>query len=340
MNVQEFLAILQEIAPLEGAAQWDNSGVQIAGLTEELHKIALTLDPVPDTIDAALEWGAEFILTHHPLSIEPRFLNTLDAHHRIVSSVLRHQAWLYAAHTSLDVQPEGPAGWLPRALDLQDLQVLEPTHSRPYCGVRFNAGETAGLILDEFANHPQILHLEETLPGELLLVCHSDIWPMLRQEMSKGLDFPQAFDLLELALPPRQWGFGLVGDLPTSMTVNDFFDTLATHINRNFYHVSGEIPETVSRVACCPGSGGSMIARAAQAGADIFITGDVKYHQALEHDLCVIDAGHFALEEEMMRRLALDLSNNPALEEVELFFFPGQEPFDLLLVEPKEEETT
>jgi dinuclear metal center YbgI/SA1388 family protein len=340
MNVQEFLAILQDIAPLEGAAQWDNSGVQIAGLTEELHKIALTLDPVPDTIDAALEWGADFILTHHPLSIEPRFLNKLDAHHRIVSSILRHQAWLYAAHTSLDVQPDGPAGWLPRVLGLQDLQVLEPTHSRPYCGVRFQTGDAAGSLIEEFGDHPRVLHLEEALPGELLLVCHSDVWPMLRQEVSKKLDFPPAFGLLDLALPPKQWGFGLVGDLPETMPLNDFLDTLATHIDRSFYQISGELPETVSCVACCPGSGGSMIARAAQAGADIFITGDVKYHQALEHDLCVIDAGHFALEEEMMRRFTLELIENPALENIELFFFPGQEPVDLLLVESKEEETT
>ncbi len=340
MNVHEFMGILQEIASLEGAAQWDNSGVQIAGLTEELHKIAVTLDPLPEVIDAALEWGADFILTHHPLSIEPRFLNKLDTHHRIVSAVLRHQAWLYAAHTSLDVQPDGPASWLPRALGLLDLRILDITRSRPYCGVRFQVGDATGRLLEQYENHPLVLHLEEALPGELLLVCHTDVWPSLKEAVSRDLETSPAFGLLELALPPKQWGFGLVGDLPQPMTINDFLDSLATFVDRSFYQISGVIPDIVSRVACCPGSGGSMITKAAQAGADIFITGDVKYHQALGHDLCVIDAGHFILEEEMMRRFTLDLSENPALSELQLLFFTGREPFDLLLVKSKDEETS
>ena len=93
-------------------------------------------------------------------------------------------------------------------------------------------------------------------------------------------------------------------------------------------------PKTVSRVAYCTGSGGSLVEAAANSGADVFVTGDMKYHQALNAPLSVIDVGHFILEEEMMRRFAQALAEDPQLQGMELLFFAGQDPFDLLLLEP------
>ncbi len=338
MNIHDFIRHIERIAPPGGQADWDNSGVQIAGLAEDITKVAITLDPQPEVIEAALEWGAQCILTHHPLNMQPRFLNKLDAHHHIISLVLGHQAWLYSAHTSLDVQPEGPVSWLPRELGLENLQVLDPTFKQTFLGARFHVGEAADAIAILEERIPQILHLEEATPGELLIVCANEDWQLVKERIDQELDITPAFGLLELALPGKTRGYGLVGDFPEPVSMGAFLDSLASMVDRSYFQISGPIPETINRVACCPGSGGSMIPLAAKAGADVFLTGDVKYHQALEAETCVIDMGHFILEEEMMRRLTQELTNTPPGEGMEFQFFTGREPFDLLLVESQDEE--
>ncbi|MFW5836993.1 MAG: Nif3-like dinuclear metal center hexameric protein, partial [Desulfovibrionaceae bacterium] len=60
---------------------------------------------------------------------------------------------------------------------------------------------------------------------------------------------------------------------------------------------------------------------------DVFITGDIKYHQALEAQIPIIDVGHFCLEEEMMRRTAGLLQESLAPHGLEVRFFEGSEPF-------------
>lgn len=331
MDVKELLACIEEVAPPQGQAPWDASGVQIAGRKTDVRKLAVALDPLPEIVAAALDWGAEMILTHHPLALEPHRLDTLNAQHEVTTLTLARQAWLYAAHTSLDVQHEGPVGWLARDLGLTDVGLLETTHSEKLQGVRFQAGARAPELKGHLVGLPGVLHVEEPHPGELFLVCPLPRWPGIKAAIASRLA-SAAFAMLELTLPEKSWGFGLVGNLPRACTFKEFCASLASLAGRRFYQLCGPRPETVSRVAYCTGSGSSLIPAAKQAGADVFVTGDVKYHQALEAPLSVIDVGHFILEEEMMRRFAQQLAEDPRLAGLELLFFAGQDPFDLLLL--------
>ena len=100
---------------------------------------------------------------------------------------------------------------------------------------------------------------------------------------------------------------------------------LAAHIDLSTATVSGPCPESIRRVAYCTGSGSSLLEEARAAGADIFITGDVKYHTALDTQLCLFDVGHHSLEEEMMRRAAIHLQH--ACPMLEVVFVPSASPF-------------
>ena len=102
----------------------------------------------------------------------------------------------------------------------------------------------------------------------------------------------------------------------------------------------GDPERVIRRVAVCTGSGSSLLEDAARAGADLFITGDMKYHDALalhsrqngnSSNFCpmsILDIGHFSLEEEMMRRFALQLEKE--LDGVTVTFLPGRDPFQPL----------
>lgn len=258
MDVYQTIASIERIAPPGGQAAWDRSGVQIAGVSPNVARLAASLDPTSEAVTAALSWGADFLLTHHPLYMEPKPLDAPGPFLDVARAILAAGAWLFAAHTSLDANPVGPAGWLARTLGLIDTRVLEPT--------------------------------------------------------AEGL------------------GFGQAGRLPAPLDWDDFEQALAAAVGREFWTVAGAPPRRVASVAVCPGSGGSLAPAALAAGADVFVTGDLKYHQALDAiharpGLCVVDVGHFSLEEEMTRLLAGQLGADLAPAGVEVRFFPGREPF-------------
>lgn len=120
-------------------------------------------------------------------------------------------------------------------------------------------------------------------------------------------------------------GYGQVGSLPRALSWDEFTGRLERALGVGSWREAGLRPETVSTVAYLPGSGSSAMIDAAAAGADVFITGDLKYHQALETPLCTLDVGHFVIEEEMTRRLALEMDE--ALDDAEVRHFKGADPF-------------
>ena len=121
------------------------------------------------------------------------------------------------------------------------------------------------------------------------------------------------------------YGFGLVGDLPAPLPYGAFTDALANALGKSAWRASGPMPETVSRLAYCPGSGESLLHTAAALGADVYITGDMKYHAALEAPIRALDVGHFVLEEIMMRTFADQLRES--LAPVTVSYFEATDPF-------------
>ena len=125
MDVKELIKTIEVTANPEMAAKWDNSGLQVASERKNIRKIAVMLDPLPENIKKGLESGADFILSHHPLSIKPELPTRIDNFYHSLKLLMCANVALYSAHTSLDVNPEGPAGWLGRDLGLSACDCLE-----------------------------------------------------------------------------------------------------------------------------------------------------------------------------------------------------------------------
>ncbi|MDL2210427.1 Nif3-like dinuclear metal center hexameric protein [Desulfovibrio sp. OttesenSCG-928-O18] len=257
MKVHEIIKHIENVAPLAVAAPWDNSGMQVAAVQDEVSHVAAMLDPTPLMVAKALDMGADFILSHHPLAMKARMPDTLDEFHAVLRLLFSHDVPLYSAHTSLDANLHGPAAWLAEAFSLSDRRCLE-----------------------QVAEHPA---------GE------------------------------------PHYGFGIAGALPAPLSYAAFTEKLSAALGKPAWRASGEKPATVARVAYCPGSGESMIPAAAALRADVYITGDVKYHAALETPIRVLDVGHFILEEAMMRRFAEIL--RASLEPVRVSFIEADDPF-------------
>ena len=258
MLIRELVSLIERIAPPRMAADWDHSGVQVAARATEISRLAVTLDPIPETVAQALDWGAQFILAHHPLAKTPRFPDRLDILHETLRLVLSKGAWLYAAHTPLDCAPNGPAAWLAEELGLTRREILDP------CG----------------------------------------------------------------ADPADAYGFGLIGDLPVAQPIESFLDKIWALVPRSFLTFIGKTPERARRVAYCTGSGSSLAWRAFAQGADVYLTGDVTHHTALDIAPLglTIDCGHQSLEAEMMRRLTDTLAEKTRDASLEIRFFESADP--------------
>ena len=326
MHVREVIAMIEATAPPRWAASWDRSGVQVAAGRERIDKLAVGLDATPELIDQASAWGADFILVHHPLALKPELPARPGGYHHVLGALLRHDAWLYAAHTSLDVQPQGPVRWLARELGLQNLSVLEETGRR--CGRWFRIlgpEERIEQVARELAGRPGVDVY--ALGARVLEVT---VGPGSEFEVNGAISGAGAETLrvvsLELDLPVEPLGFGFVGDLPEPSAWEEFYELLQRILGGSPRALAGTVPKRVSRVACCPGSGASLLGRVGKAGAQVYVTGDLKYHDAqLARELgyLVVDVGHFVLEERMMREFSEELRHNLGHRVVEVAFFPG-----------------
>lgn len=333
MKINEIIAVVQSLAPERFAAEWDNSGLQVAGTKENARKVAVCLDPLPDRLAEALEWGADVVVAHHPLYLKPVAPVAEGPYLKALRLLLSGGAWLYSAHTSLDSRPYGPACWLGEALGLEGRRALEPSRSFGALSVSFFLEEDMGEELaDALAEQEGVFGVGQDATGEVRLLCHEAAWPGLHgalDEVLTGMDAGHTeYFLTQLRSPSETVGFGEVGQLPEALSYEAFVGVLGTALGRGFWTEIGPRPERVERVAYLPGSGASALDAALAAGADVFITGDVKYHQALDAagmGLHVLDVGHFVLEEEMMRLFAAEL--DAGLPDVEVRFFQGRDPF-------------
>ncbi len=105
-------------------------------------------------------------------------------------------------------------------------------------------------------------------------------------------------------------GFGRIGDLKTPITASALVARVKKVLSVKEVRLTGEPDRKIKTVAVCGGSGADLLELAADSGADAFITGDVKYHQALAAlslGICLIDAGHRETELPAMEHLAARL---------------------------------
>lgn len=121
-TIADFVASL---APNDLAYSWDNNGL-LAGFPEkEVTKVLIALDPFEDAAQEAARWGAQVLLTHHPLIFSPlKAVTDGDALGRTVITLLQNGISAINAHTSLDIAPGGVNDCLAEKLGLEDVTAI------------------------------------------------------------------------------------------------------------------------------------------------------------------------------------------------------------------------
>jgi len=334
VKCQVIMDAMERLAPKYLAESWDNVGLLIGSPAQNIDKILVTLDVTSAVVDQAVRDGVNLIITHHPILFTPvKNIRTDLPQGKILESLLAAKIAVYAAHTNLDSATGGVNDILAAKFNLQDVKPLAvsyrdklyklvvfvpKTHEQVVSEAIWRAGagqseryshcgfasQGIGSFLPLEGAQPFIGRcgsLEQVEEVRLETIVPEKISRRVIKAMLKAHPYEEvAYDLYELMNDSNGLGLGRIGKLPTSMSLHDFTLQVKNALGIDFVSVSGDQDKAIKKVAVCGGSGASLIHKASFAGADVLVTGDVKYHEgqeALAAGIGIVNAGHFATEQ-------------------------------------------
>ncbi len=352
--VKDILKIIQNIAPESLAEDWDNSGIQLLPGINEIGKILICLEINEEVMKESMENGIDLIVTHHPLIFSP--LKKITSENRtgeIIINLLKKNIMVYSAHTSFDSAYGGNNDYLAEVMGLENVRLLRDYSVTGYyklivfvpeesldkvrnaiCDA--GAGEInnysrctfyhkgTGTFMPNINADPYIgkadklekvseYRLESIVPGEKLekvLSCMISAHPYEEP----------AYDVLKLENKINSEGLGRIGDLKQESTLEEICYMIKNKlVIEEPVSFVGTAEKRIKTIGICTGSGVDLLQDAINNGCQLFITGDVKYHDAhfaRQSGIALIDAKHFHTEKIFVKNMADKLNkalNNRAV---------------------------
>jgi len=331
MRVRDIEASVEDWAPRDIAWEGDNIGLQVGSPRAIVHGILVCVDVTEATIAEARRRRANLIISHHPLLFRPAAsINTASATGRCLAALLKYDIALLSAHTNLDFTRGGTSHALGQRLGLTAMEFLRRPFQRDmklttfvpeaYVDRVVSALATAGAgRIGEYekcsfrvagtgtfrgaaGSHPMIGtagRFQRVSEVRLEMIVPRTRAESAIEALKAAHPYEEvAFDLYPLANPSTDAGMGVIGNLPERRTLGSFLQAIKRALNADRLRFTGNRRTPVARVAVCGGSGSELLGEAIAAGADAFVTADVKYHTFHEAAgrIALIDAGHYETE--------------------------------------------
>ncbi|OCB52744.1 Nif3-like dinuclear metal center hexameric protein [Mycobacterium malmoense] len=335
VRLADVIGALDEAYPPRLAEPWDSVGLVCGDPDDAVESVTVAVDATPAVVDEVPAGG--LLLAHHPLLL--RGVDTVAVSTpkgALVHRLIRTGRSLFTAHTNADSASPGVSDALAHALGLTVEAALEPRTVAPYLDKwvvyvpRENAqavqaamfGAGAGHIGDyshcswsvsgigQFLPHEgatpavgSVGTVERVAEDRFEVVAPARIRAAVLAAMRAAHPYEEpAFDVLALLPPPGDAGLGRIGALPRPEPLRDFVSRVDAALPRTAWGVraSGDPDMPVSRVAVCGGAGDSLLATAAGAGVQAYVTADLRHHPADEHrrasGVALVDVAHWASE--------------------------------------------
>ena len=332
MKIKNLIKILEDYAPLSWQEGYDNSGLIIGNMNDEVESALICLDITEEILNEAIENGFGMIISHHPLIFKGiNKINRKNPIERIIVSAIKNNIAIYSIHTNIDNIITGVNGRIAEKLGLGNIAVLDSKKGLfnklvTFCPLSkaevvrnaiFNAG--AGQIGDysdcsyntdgtgtfrgnnnanPYVGEKNILHYEPETRIEMVYPVYKEM-AVINALISSHPYEKVAYDIFRVENQYPEFGAGLVGDLNSEIDEFNFLEKLKRIFNIKVIKHSKLSGKPIKRVAVCGGSGSFLINKAKLSGADIFITGDVKYHDYFEagKEMIIADIGHYESEQ-------------------------------------------
>ena len=332
MQIKNIIQFLEQFAPLPYQESYDNSGLLVGDRSAELTSALLTLDVTEAVIDEAIANNCNMIIAHHPLIFKG--LKSITGKHwveRCVIKAIKNDIAIYAIHTNLDHVHLGVNKMICDKIGLTNLKTLSPKSEVLTKLTTFIPTADTQTVLDtlyaagagEVGNYDhcsfQVTGTGSFRPGEdsnpHIGTTNQDeqvsenrvevIFPtFLSGKILNALNQAHPYEEVAYYLTPlsnknQEVGSGMVGQLSEPVETSTFLQSLQETFKAQGIRYTNIHKNTIQKVAVCGGAGSFLLNRAISSKADIFITGDFKYHDFFEADnqIIVADIGHFESEQ-------------------------------------------
>lgn len=334
--LKDVVDLLHTWYPPHTADGWDAVGLVAGDLEQPVAKVLLAVDPTEVVAQQAAEWGADLLVTHHPLFLKPvHGFTTATPKGRTLTTLTRAGCALLAAHTNADQAVGGVSESMALALGLTELQPLVPAPAEPLDKLTvFAPADSADAVRAALADAGagELGDYEAAsftaagegrfrpLPGADPTIGEVGR-PEVVDEVSIQVVLPRrrrtavvrallavhpyeepAYDVVELADPGvATTGTGRVGEVEPT-TLRAFAERVrdALPATAHGVRVGGDPDREVRRVALCGGAGDFLLDRVRGSDVDVYVTSDLRHHPAaefLEHGgPALVDVAHWAAE--------------------------------------------
>ncbi len=330
-KIKEIVTALEMFAPLPLQEGYDNAGLQL-GLTDaEVTGVLLCLDVTEDIIQEAVTSGCNLIVSHHPLIFNPiKKIIGRNYVERCIMAALRNDITIYSAHTNLDNAYGGVNYRIAGKLGLKNIRILQPkensllklavytpvSHADKVRNTLFAAGcgsigkydscsynvngfgtFRAGEECNPYCGEIGKLHNEQEIRIETILpsyIKNKVISAMLKEHPYEE----PAYDIYPLQNNWNEAGTGVIGEITETDEI-EFLKTIKEKFAVNCLRHTPLRGKKIRIVALCGGAGASFANTALAAGADIYLTGEARYHELFDNNDKMITAviGHFESEQ-------------------------------------------
>jgi dinuclear metal center YbgI/SA1388 family protein len=323
---------LESIAPLSYQEGYDNCGLIVGDPDAEVTGVMLCLDSTEAVIDEAIEKGCNLVIAHHPIVFKGmKKFNGRNYVERTVIKAIKNDVAIYAIHTNLDHIHTGVNAKIGEKLGLQNLQILSSKrqllrklvtfaphadadkvrnalfaagagHIGEYSEASFNLVGT-GTFKGSDNSNPHVgnkgeRHQEPETRIETIFPAHLEGNVIGALKVAHPYE-ELAYDIFVLENENAQVGAGMVGELTSPVDEAAFIQIIKIKLNAAMVRYTALLGKPVSKVAWCGGSGSFLLQDAIRAGAQVYITGDFKYHEFFdaENKIVIADIGHYESEQ-------------------------------------------
>ena len=331
MKLSDLVNHLEYSVPPSFQESYDNSGLQVGEMNKEINSALLSLDVTENVIDEALSKGCDLVITHHPLIFGGlKRISGRTEVERVVLKAIQNNISIYSMHTNLDIVKGGVSYRMAEKLGLENIIPLVPLegnllklavfvpldYADKVRAALFNAGAgnignydrcsyniegygtfRAGPGTDPFTGDQNSDHSEKEIRVETVLPVH--LKSKVIKSMIEAHPYEEvAFDIFKIENAVPGAGLGCIGDLNKAVEEKELLESVSAIFNAKGIRHTSFRGSKVMRVAVMGGSGADYTGMARSAGADAYITADIKYHSFFEgrSDMLIADIGHYESE--------------------------------------------
>ena len=332
MTVKEITNILEELAPLPYAEDFDNVGLLVGDYKNTVSGILVTLDTLENVIEEAIEKKCNLIVSFHPIIFSGlKKFNGSNYVERVVIKAIQNNIAIYSMHTALDNSFMGVNAKICDVLGLKNTQILIPQKGSikklttyvpkkdeftlKTALFKIGAGaignyshcsfvtEGTGSFKPEKNSHPTKgkvgeIHLEDEI--QLHITFDKILEKKVLETLFKEHPYEEvAYEIQTLENSNQQIGMGMYGEFETEMKEEDFLFFVKNKMKTACIRHSNLLGKPIKKVAVLGGSGSFAIKNALNINSDAFITADLKYHQFYEAEskILIADIGHYETEQ-------------------------------------------